>query len=120
MQNLIEIHCKEIKEDNCIYIPASDSKCSFIDTSDIGEIIAKIFTEEEKHHNKAYTITGIESLDYFEISKILTTVLERKIVYSNPSIIFFMNYMLFKRKLNYMYVFVMCMLYMMTRYDNFL
>jgi len=115
MQNVTGVHSNEIKENNDIFIPAGKSKCSFIDAKDIGYAIAKILHEYEKHQNTAYTITGMEALDYYQIADILSDTLGRKVIYSKPSWIKFRQYMIHKRKLDKKVVNVMVMLYFMTR-----
>lgn len=79
------MHALEIKEQNQIFIPASKSRTSFIDATDIGLAIATVLHSPEKYKNSAHTITGCESLDYYQIAEILSEVLERKIVYAKPS-----------------------------------
>lgn len=116
MQNLSGTHSKEILNNDEIYIPASSSKCSFIDTQDIGDVIAKIFSDFESHQNLAYTITGSESLDYFQVADVMTKVLGRKIKYGNPALISFWSYMVWKRSFPVTFVNVMCALYVMTRF----
>lgn len=126
MQNLSGVHAEEIKYKNEIFIPAGRSKCSFIDAKDIGFAIAKILHEYDRHQNTAYTITGAESLDYYQVADILSDVLKREIKYSKPSWIRFRQYMIHQRKLDRKLVNVMVMLYFMTRmgtanaiYDDF-
>lgn len=115
MQNLSGVHAKEIKDNGEIFIPAGRSKCSFIDTKDIGYATGKILSEYEKHKNTAYTITGSEALDYFQIADILSEILDRKITYSKPSWIRFRRYLIKERNLDKKMVNVMVMLYFMTR-----
>ncbi|HKL43420.1 MAG TPA: SDR family oxidoreductase [Clostridia bacterium] len=88
MQNLSTTHKKEIKENDEIYIPAGKGKTNFIDVRDIAEVASLVLREEE-HKNKAYELTGKESLSYYEIANILSEELGRKIVYKDPSIIKF-------------------------------
>jgi len=88
MQNLSTTHKKEIKENDEIYIPAGKGKTNFIDVRDIAEAASLVLREEE-HKNKAYELTGKESLSYYEIANILSEELGRKIVYKDPSIIKF-------------------------------
>jgi len=88
MQNLSTTHKKEIKENDEIYIPAGEGKTNFIDVRDIAEAASLVLREEE-HKNKAYELTGKESLSYYEIANILSEELGRKIVYKDPSIIKF-------------------------------
>ena len=88
----------------------------FIDTKDIGEV-AKACLIDSKHENKAYTLTGSESLNYYDVAKILTKVLNRKIKYSKPSLLKFIQRML-KRGLKKDYVNVMVFLNIMTRLNT--
>ncbi len=115
MQNLSGIHAAEIKENNDIFIPAGKSKTSFIDASDIGLSIATVLHEAEKYKYTNHTITGPESLDYFQIADILSQVTERKIIYKKPSFIKYRNYYINKRGLDKKYVNVTVALYFMTR-----
>lgn len=115
MQNISGIHAFEIKEFNKIVVPVRKALTSFIDAEDIGEIIAKVLSEPEKHQNKGYSITGSEAISYLEVAKILSEELEREIEYSNPKASFAKKYWIEVRGLDKEYVTVMSMLYMMTR-----
>lgn len=115
MQNLTGIHAYEIKEFNEIFIPAGKSSCSFIDTKDIGEAIAVVLANDDQHQNSAYTLTGEESLDYYQIAKLLSEVLHRDISYKAPSFIRFWFSMVFSRRIPMNMANVMVMLYFMTR-----
>lgn len=88
MQNLIDPHASDIRERNEIFIPSGKAKISFIDTEDIGEIIAKVLTEKG-HYNNKYTITGSEAVDYYTVARIMGQILNRKITYVNPSLLKF-------------------------------
>jgi len=85
MQNISGVHALEIKEQNQIFVPAGKSKTSFIDAKDIGLSIATVLHSPEKYKNTSHTITGPESLDYYQIAEILSEVLGRKIKYTKPS-----------------------------------
>ncbi|HBV87737.1 MAG TPA: NAD(P)-dependent oxidoreductase [Desulfosporosinus sp.] len=115
MQNLTGAHLPEIRDKGEIFIPAGNSKCSFIDSKDIGYAAAVLLANPDKYRNTAHTLTGPESLDYFQIAKILTNVLGRKIVYQKPSIYAYRKHMLDIRRLDREYVNVTIMLYLMTR-----
>ncbi|WP_422486566.1 SDR family oxidoreductase [Gudongella sp. DL1XJH-153] len=115
MQNLSGIHSAEIKEKDEIFIPAGNSKTSFIDAADIGLSIATVLHEPEKYKNSTYTITGPESLDYFEIAEILSEVTKRRIKYVKPRFLKYRNYYIKIRGLDKKYVNVTIALYFMTR-----
>jgi uncharacterized protein YbjT (DUF2867 family) len=113
MQNLNSTHCEDIRDRDDIFIPAGKSKSSFIDTRDIGEAGA-IVLADEVHKNKAYTLTGSEALDYYEVARIFSEVLGRNIKYTNPSPLKFKKVML-QRGMNKEFVNVMVALYFTTR-----
>jgi uncharacterized protein YbjT (DUF2867 family) len=115
MQNISGIHAVEIKEDNEIFIPAGKSKTSFIDAADIGLSIATLLQEPDKYKNTAHTITGPESLDYYEIADILSEVTGKKINYKKPGFLQYRNRYINKRGLDKKYVHVTMALYFMTR-----
>jgi uncharacterized protein YbjT (DUF2867 family) len=84
MQNMNSVHQPSIKEKSELFIPAGTGKTSFIDIRDIAELTHIIFSTED-HKNNDYTITGNVALNYYEVAEILSKVLDRKIVYKNPS-----------------------------------
>lgn len=115
MQNLSGVHSLEIRDKNEIFVPAGKSKTSFIDTADIGFATAILLHEFEKYKNTAYTITGQEALDYFQVAEILSRATGRKITYSKPGYFKYRSYYIKKRGLDKAYVNVTVALYFMTR-----
>lgn len=115
IQNLSGIHATEIREKDEIFVPAGKSKTSFIDAADIGLAIATVLHDAEKYKNTAHTLTGPESLDYFQIAEILSQVTKRKIKYANPGFLKYRNHYLRNRGLDKKYVDVTLALYFMTR-----
>ena len=93
MQNLSSVHREDIKERDDLFLPAGRGETSFVDTRDIAAVAAKALTESG-HENKAYRLTGPESLDYYQAADIFTQVLERPITYSNPSVFRLISQML--------------------------
>lgn len=115
MQNVSGVHAYEIKEQNQIFVPAGKSKTSFIDAKDIGLAAAVVLHDAEKYKNTAHTLTGPESLDYYQVADILSVVLGRKITYAKPSYLKYRSAYIKKRGLDKGYVNVTVMLYFMTR-----
>lgn len=115
MQNLSGIHSHEIRELNQIFIPAGNSKTSFIDAEDIGLAIATILANYKKHKNTAYTITGVEALNYYQVADILSKVTGRVITYAKPGFLKYRKYYNQERGLDKDYVNVTVALYFMTR-----
>jgi uncharacterized protein YbjT (DUF2867 family) len=115
MQNLSGIHSVEIREKNEIFIPAGKSKTSFIDAADIGLAAAIVLHAPEKYKNTAYTITGPEALDYYQVAEILSMVFGRKITYRKPGYLKYRSYYIKKRGLDKSYINVTMALYFMTR-----
>lgn len=115
MQNISGIHSFEIKTMDMIFIPAGHSKTSFIDAADIGCAIATVLHQPRQHRNTAYTITGFEALDYYQIADILTEVTGRKITYANPGFLRYRKHYIQARNFDKKYVDVTLALYLMTR-----
>jgi uncharacterized protein YbjT (DUF2867 family) len=85
MQNFINFHSPSIKENNAFYIPLEDAKVSLVDVRDIAAVAVKSLTDEDRHKNKTYLITGPEALSYHQVAEILSNRTERKINYVNIS-----------------------------------
>lgn len=85
MQNLLEVHREDIVAHDEIFVPAGTGKTSFVDARDVAEIAAIALTEPG-HANRAYDLTGPESLDYQTVAAIFTDVLDREITYPQPSL----------------------------------
>jgi len=83
MQNLSTTHVVDIRDNDEVFVPAGKGKTSFIDARDIAAVAA-VTLSEAGHTNKAYDLTGSEALSYYDVAKILSGVLGRPIVYSNP------------------------------------
>ncbi len=115
MQNLSGIHSVEIKERNEIFVPAGNSKTSFIDAADVGLAVATLLHKHERYKNTAHTITGAEALDYYEVAEILSKVTGRKIVYRKPGYLKYRRHYIKVRGLDRGYVNVTVALYFMTR-----
>lgn len=115
MQNISGIHAEEIQKHQEIFIPAGKSKTSFIDAADIGLSVATLLHEGDQYKNTTHTITGPESLDYYEIAEILSEVTGKNITYKNPGFLKYRNYYIHKRGLDKKYVNVTLALYFMTR-----
>lgn len=114
MQNISGVHAFEIKHFDKIVVPVKNSLTAFIDTEDIGEFIAHIFKEPQKHKNTAYSLTGDTAIDYYEVAKIISEELGRNVEYTNPKLSFAKKYWVEVRGMEKGYATVMSMLYIMT------
>lgn len=118
MQNISGVHAFEIKHFDRIVVPVRKALTSFIDAEDIGELVAKVLSEPEKHINQAYAITGPDALNYVQVAQILTKQLGRTITYADPDPALAKKYWIEVRGLDKEYATVMGMLYMITRMGN--
>lgn len=84
MQNLTTTHLSEIRDEKMVFVPTGKGKTNFIDVRDIGEVMALMFFDN-KHLNKAYTITGERSYSYQQIADYLTVGLGAEIIFINPN-----------------------------------
>lgn len=112
-QNLSTTHRDDIRLRDEIFVPAGHGKTSFVDVRDIGEVAALCLTSEE-HSNRAYDITGDQPLDYFQVAREFSLVLNRRIRYANPSLLRF-YWTLRRRKTPTSFIFVMCAIYTIAR-----
>jgi uncharacterized protein YbjT (DUF2867 family) len=114
MQNLNTTHRREIKERNEIFVPVGKAKTAFIDARDIGAVAA-VALLEDGHAGKNYDLTGSERLDYWEVARIMSEVLGRRITYRNPNPLHFLIETM-RRGTPFMFALVMMGLYTSTRF----
>jgi len=84
MQNLATIYANDIRESGRIFVPAGSARTAFIDARDIGRVAATVFTQPG-HLQRAYTLSGEQSLTYRDVARIMTEVLGRPIRYARPT-----------------------------------
>lgn len=96
MQNLNDFLYKELKERKRIFVPAGKGKTSFVDARDIAEVAVIALSNPAGHRNKHHVITGNEALDFYEVARIMSEVMDMKVDYSNPSVKEFKDYMISK------------------------
>ena len=114
MQNLATTLIHEIRNRDCIFIPAGKLKFTWVDARDIGLVGAHILQAFEKFKNQAYVITGSEQKDFYEVAGLLSRATGRSIHYESPNL---MKFFREKRKLGMqkMMIFVMIMLHYFPR-----
>jgi len=83
MQNLSTTYRMSIRNGE-IPLPTGRGKMSFIDARDIAAVAAKVLSEDG-HVNRAYTLTGSEAYDYFQVAGIFSEVLGKPIRFTRPS-----------------------------------
>ena len=116
MQNLTTTHLSEIRDEHRLFIPAGTGRTNFIDVRDLGEVCARMFTDNG-HIGKAYTVTGMRSYSYREVAETLTSILGFPIRHESPGFIPFFSYHLSKGRTIGM-VAVMYALYSVVRIGN--
>jgi uncharacterized protein YbjT (DUF2867 family) len=84
MQNLDTTHRAEIRDRDELYVPAGDSRASFVDVRDLGEVAALALLEG-RGRRVAWELPGAEALDYHEVAILLSRALGRRISYRRPS-----------------------------------
>jgi uncharacterized protein YbjT (DUF2867 family) len=92
MQNLHEVHVRDIVERDEIFVPAGNGTTSFVDARDVGAVGARTLVDPPER-NVAYDLTGPEALSYYEVAEIFSEVLDRPIRYPRPSIFDFVSRM---------------------------
>ncbi len=113
MQNLSSVHLDELRQRNEIAVPVGQARTSFIDVRDIGAVAARTLTDLQ-HRNRAYELTGAEASGYEDVAATMSTVLGRRIRYTNPSLPGFVIQQL-RAGRPLMFTLVMAALYTVTR-----
>src|SRR5829696_4407350 len=60
--------------------PMKDGRLGMIDARDIGEVAAKILTENG-HEDEAYTLTGPAAISFYDVAEALSEVLDKEVGY---------------------------------------
>jgi len=113
MQNLSTLHRHDIQEHDKVNIPGGLGLVNYIDVRDVAEVIVTVLMNRG-HENKAYEITGPETMDFYQIAKIFSNELEREIKYTRPSAIRFVRQKLLDKK-QLLYVLTLSLLYNAAR-----
>jgi uncharacterized protein YbjT (DUF2867 family) len=116
MQNLSTTHRDEIRDEHVIAVPVGKATTSFVDCRDIAAVAALALTTEG-HANQAYTLTGSESLSYYQVADILSAGLQRQITYTDPTVFAFW-WRHFKVSRSAGYALFITMIYLVTRFGN--
>ena len=115
MQNLSTFYREDIAKRDEIFLPAGKGRTAFVDVRDLGAAAATVLTESG-HIGKAYTLSGSESLDYYEVAQMIGDELSRKISYKNPSARAYED-RLRSQKVNDDFIKVQKMLYFVVRHN---
>ena len=70
----------DIKATGTLHLPAADARVSFIDVRDVAAVGFAALTEAH-HAGRAYTLTGKESLSYFQVVEKISRVAGKEISY---------------------------------------
>lgn len=117
MQNLTTTLLAEIKNNNQITLPSGRGEFNWIDTEDIGKFIAKIISEFDQYKNQAFEVTGIENLNFYQISELLTESLGRRITFKSMNPLSF--YLRKKREgMSHDFAIVMTILHFLPRVQS--
>lgn len=81
MQNLLA-NAATIKSMGKFFLPLGDGRTAMSDCRDIGDVIAKVLTEDG-HVGESYNVTGPELLDFHEVARRFSAVLGKPIEYVN-------------------------------------
>jgi uncharacterized protein YbjT (DUF2867 family) len=85
-QNLIEPHGTDIRERGELIVPAGRARVAMIDARDIAAAAVACLADPGAHADRAYELTGTMPVDFFKVAEILSDVLDKRIVYTNPSV----------------------------------
>ena len=89
MENLSTTWLADIKTRDRLYIPAGKAVFTWIAVEDIAAVAVAIFTNPLEHKGQAYTLTGTEHYNFFEVAAILSAHLHRLINYRPANALLF-------------------------------
>ncbi|WPU99180.1 NmrA family NAD(P)-binding protein [Mucilaginibacter sp. cycad4] len=76
---------EEIQQENLITLPFGDGRWAPIDSADLGLAVAKLLVDPKDYRGKTIRLFGPEEYNVYEMSEILSSVLNRKITYKPVS-----------------------------------
>jgi uncharacterized protein YbjT (DUF2867 family) len=79
MQNTL-MAARTVASEGRIYQPFKDGRLGMIDARDIGEVAAKVLTEEG-HEGEVYTLTGPAAISFYNVARALSEVLGKEVSY---------------------------------------
>lgn len=79
-QNFYTFWRQGVLEQNKILLPAGTAKVSFIDARDIAAVAAQLLTTNNLE-NKAFNLTGLDSVDHSQVAMAISKVTGKEIVY---------------------------------------
>ncbi len=117
MQNLTTTLRSDIRERDRIFLPAGKAPFLWINVADIGKAIAAVLRAPDEHQNQAYTLTGKELLDFYEVAEMLSQELGRNIEYVSPNLLrFFIEKK--RQGASIAYILVLIMLHYLPRFQR--
>jgi uncharacterized protein YbjT (DUF2867 family) len=82
MQNFNTFWVQGIKEQGVLALPVGSGKASFIDTRDISAVAARLLAGDE-FNNRAFNLTGPESIDHAQVAGAISEVTGKKVVFKD-------------------------------------
>src|SRR5215212_2120956 len=79
MQNTLAT-ARTVASEARIYQPFEDGRLGMIDARDIGEVAAKVLTEDG-HQGEVYTLTGPATISFYDVAEALSEVLGKEVSY---------------------------------------
>jgi uncharacterized protein YbjT (DUF2867 family) len=79
MQNTL-LAARTVASEGRIYQPFEDGRLGMIDARDIGEVAAKVLTEDG-HQGEVYTLTGPATISFYDVAQELSEILGKEVSY---------------------------------------
>ena len=81
-QNLQTAYLADIRDHSQVRVASGRGRTSFIDTRDIASVADLVMSGPAPHAGQAYTLTGAEALDYYQVASLLSAELGRPVTYA--------------------------------------
>lgn len=117
MQNLITQLKEDIKLERKIILPAGKTPFLWVDVNDIGKAIAAVIKEVNLHQNKAYTLTGKEYYNFYEVSRFFESLCGYSVHYQAVFPLYFL-YLHWRKGASLGFTFVKIALHYLARFQE--
>lgn len=92
MENLSTTHASDIRDRDCLMVPAGSGRTSFVAAEDVAAVATAALLDPQRYRNTAWTPTGPQALTYAEVTAILSDVLGRPIRYGRPGLLRYLHH----------------------------
>ncbi len=81
MQNFTGWLGDTIRREGKLFLPAADAKTAFVDSRDLGAVVARVLLEGDRHNGQIYELTSDEAFDHHQVMALIGEAAGRPMAY---------------------------------------